>query len=112
MEIAAAPDQWAVNDEQNWAAFLATETGKRFYNKFISYVPPLLTSGETNAILIRTGEVNGFRLALNALQDMVQGPPPGATTDAGTNYPAPEDDSKWNDGQKLQVETEPAANNV
>ncbi len=30
MEIQAGALDWAVNDEQNWASFLNTETGRRF----------------------------------------------------------------------------------
>jgi hypothetical protein len=99
MEIQAGALDWAVNDEQNWASFLNTETGRRFLPRLLEGVPQLLDSGETNAILIRTGTVRGFQLAVQEMSRMAQTQPPVSTPEG--NYPPLEKDSAWSDGLKM-----------
>jgi hypothetical protein len=99
MEIQAGPLDWASNDYDNWAAFLNTETGRRFLPRLLESVPPLIEGGDTNAILIRTGVVRGFQLAVQELARMARndGPPPKVVD----THPPLEDDKAWNDGQTL-----------
>jgi hypothetical protein len=99
MEITAGPLDWASNDEQNWAAFLNTETGRRFVSRLLEAVPSLLDEGDTNKILIRTGVVRGFQLAVQELMRMAQAQ--GKPEQVVDNYPPLEKDEAWADGKKL-----------
>lgn len=102
LEITASPLEWATNDEENWANFLASPTGTRLIPKLMELCPPLLASGGVNEILIRSGEVRGFQLVARAIFDLTQATPK-APPDT-TNYPPPENDAAWKDGQKLEKE--------
>lgn len=85
--------EFTSDDNANWAAFLRTQTGQRILPKLVENAPRLLASGDTNAILIRNGELLGFTAAVQALlelQSVPQAPQRGTE-----NYPALEDDSAW-----------------
>lgn len=109
MEINAGPLDWAAPDEEKWASFLNSETGRRFLPRLLEGVPPLLDGGDTNAILIRTGVVRGFQLAVQELSRMAQHEPKSETPSGG-NYPPLENDAAWGDGQKLDptLQTKPS----
>ena len=79
--------------------FLGTRAGQRLFSRAAADCPQLLTEGETNAILCRTGEVTGFMKALQTLSALTVEDKP-ASVDSAT-YPAPEDDDLWKDGRKL-----------
>lgn len=105
VEIVAKPDDWLVTDQEKWAAFLDSETGKRLIAAVADSAPPLLCKGEINEILIRTGEVRGIQACLRELISRAHPSAPVAEVDARTAYPALENDAAWNDGQKLTPET-------
>lgn len=106
MEIEAGPLDWAITDEQNWAAFLNSETGRRFLPRVLEAVPQLLEGGDTNAILIRTGVVRGFQLAIQELSRMAQHE--AVTKLPEGNYPPLDKDSAWDDGKKLDPALKPS----
>lgn len=99
MEIVARPEDWTQVDEQRLAEFLNTDTGKRLIPKLTESCPPLLEAGENNAILIRSGMVLAYGKILDNL--MMLAHPPGPPAPVQQAYPPLEDDSKWDDGQKL-----------
>jgi hypothetical protein len=98
MEISADPLAWTTLDSDSLAKFLDTETGKRLVPKLADASPTLFDRGDTNALLIRTGEVRGVQIILREILMLAHPPPPMKPTDS--NYPPPEDDSKW-DGPKI-----------
>lgn len=93
---------WGTDDEVLWNAFLKTNTGARLLPKLAERVPALLDGGDTvNKILIRSGEVRGFQLAISAMLELTHSPPMPVKSET-TNYPALDDDNKWEDGQITQ----------
>lgn len=104
MEVTASPLDWAINDEENWLKFLGTETGRRVLGRLMEFAPVLLEKGDTNEIMIRSGELRGFQLAARALLEMAQSAPKATTSNDAGNYPPPEKDSAWGDGLKLEPE--------
>jgi hypothetical protein len=102
MEILARSDDWTPNDSDNLAKFLETDTGKRLIPNLVQHCPALLDKGETNAILIRNGEVRAWNGMIESLFVLAHPPAPTAAPNA-TEYPALEDDKAWNDGQKLEA---------
>jgi hypothetical protein len=101
MEILANDSDWTPTDELALAAFLGTSTGRRFIPSLVSASPGLLTGGEINAILIRTGEVRAFQTVIEAI--LIMAHPPASLREPGNAYPALEDDNAWADGQRLDV---------
>lgn len=101
MEYLARPDEWIAPDSENLAKFLDTDTGKRLLSELSKGCPELLVSGDTNAIMIRTGEVRAFSRMIEQLLLLAHPPAPSPSHDDA--YPALTDDSKWADGQKLAV---------
>lgn len=101
MEITNASElEFSSDDTANWAAFLRTQTGQRLLPKLVESAPRLLSGGGTNEILVRNGELLGFQRAIQTLLELtivpqVLAPPANA-------YPSLEDDSQWNDSQKLK----------
>lgn len=102
MELLAKTTDWTTVDEERWAAFLETETGKRLLPKLAETTPALLPGGETNSILIRNGEVRAFLTVIETLLGLAHPEPPAA--EHSPAYPPPEDDRYWNDGAKLNPE--------
>lgn len=101
MEIlVSGPNDWTQFDAENLVKFLETETGKRFLPKITEQVPVLFDGGDTNKILIRSGEVRAFNLMLEHV--MLLAHPPAPVVEPASEYPAPEDDKAWNDGQRLE----------
>jgi len=85
---------WSPTDTTLWATFLNTETGRRLIPKLAEAAPLLLPGGELNAVLIRSGELRGFQLALHELLNLtaVQEPEQSSTQEA---YPALLDNKAW-----------------
>ncbi len=104
MEIIAGELDWTHIDAEKWDAFLRSETGKRLIPKMIESAPALLATGDTNSILIRTGEFRGFQTAANRLLELAHSTPPTPIA-VQNEYPPLEDDAAWNDGKKLEPET-------
>jgi hypothetical protein len=99
MEIVAGELDWTSTDEQNLLIFLGTPTGKRFIPRLAELAPVLLSEGETNKLLLRMGEFKGRQETLRDIFALSQSQPRQARSVPG--YPPPEDDSLWNDGQKI-----------
>jgi hypothetical protein len=100
IEIVAKPSDWLTTDQERWAAFLDTETGRRLLPNLAESAPQLLAEGDINKILIRSGEVRGYQ---NVLQNLILMAHPSAKVETvnATEYPPLTDDAKWNDGQTL-----------
>lgn len=88
------------NDRQAWKNFLATKTGLRLFPKILESVPILLAAGDTNALLVRNGEVRGFSMAVQVALGLTE-PPPEPVTPERNAYPSLYDDAAHNDGQSL-----------
>jgi hypothetical protein len=106
IEIVAKATDWLHTDQEHWAAFLETETGKRLLPTLAESAPQLLAEGDINKVLIRSGEVRGYQ---SVLKDLILLAHPSAQVEPSTTteYPPLTDDSKWNDGNKLTPETKP-----
>jgi hypothetical protein len=101
MEIVAGPLDWTAVDEENFAKFLDTETGKRLVPKLLECVPDLLSGGEINAILIRSGEVRSYRSMVSTLISLAHPAPKLHADEQRSEYPPLVDDAAWADGHKL-----------
>lgn len=91
---------WSTDDEALWNAFLKTNTGARLIPKLAERVPALLGSGDANSILIRSGEVRGFQIAIASMLELTHSPPLPVKSEAA-NYPDLTDDAQWTDGQTV-----------
>lgn len=101
MEIlVSGPNDWTQFDAENLAKFLETDTGKRFLPKLTEQIPTLFDGGETNRILIRSGEVRAFNQVLE--QVLLLAHPPAPVSPQVPEYPALENDNAWNDGQRIE----------
>lgn len=101
MEVTNDSLEWDSEDMVQWRAFLKTRAGQRLIPKLLENIPGLLPGGDTNAILIRNGEVRGWTESGRALLALQFPAPEVMQAEA---YPPLTDDSKWDDGKKL---TEP-----
>jgi len=114
MEIIATELEWTQTDREIWSRFLDTPTGRRLIPKLLEFAPALLEKGDTNAILIRSGEIRGLQSTVTNILSMaradMENQPPAKVIDS---YPPLEDDSAWEDGKKLVEEpTKPTANDI
>jgi hypothetical protein len=75
-------------------------TGKRLLPKLLEACPSNLRKGDVNEILIRSGEVLGWKEAVQGLLALAHRPVTNVN-DQPESFPNLEDDSKWADGQKL-----------
>lgn len=91
--------EWDSDDTAAWNAFLRTRPGQRLLPKMLESAPALLLAGETNAILIKTGELAGFQNAARTLLFLAN-PPPEVKSESAL-YPALDDDNAWPDKEKL-----------
>lgn len=72
MEIIREGPEWTSEDVSNFRAWLDTQTGRRLLPKLAESAPPLLAGGNTNDILIRSGDLRGFQLAVRTLLGMTE----------------------------------------
>lgn len=100
MQIANDGLEFDSVDKFAWKTFLATRAGLRLIPKLAEHAPQLLGSGDTNSILIKSGELRGFQLAIITLLSLAEPPAPPAPPERN-DYPPLDDDAKWNDGQSL-----------
>jgi hypothetical protein len=100
MEIVADASQWTQIDEEAFFKFLQTETGKRLLPRLAEMAPLLLEEGDTNKVLIRAGKLKGYQEALMNLLGLSHHIEE-QRTDNQSAYPPLEDDSKWDDGNKI-----------
>ena len=102
MEIIAGAMEWLPTDEENLAKFLDTDTGKRLLPKLADLAPDLLAAGDTNSILIRTGELRGYRDVMRTILTLAHPPARSDVSDGKPGEYVPLDDDKhWGDKQKL-----------
>lgn len=101
MEVTNVALEWDSEDTALWAAFLKTRTGQRLIPKIVEETPELLRGGETNEICVRAGEVRGFQSVIRAMLVLAT-PQRELTLQTTDNYPPLTDDTKWDDGAKLE----------
>lgn len=89
---------WTSDDEARWNEFLKTPTGRKLIPKALEASPGLLPSGESNAILIRSGEIRGIQHFVKELLNLTHAPPLPAVQESA--YPDLDDDSKWAEYEK------------
>lgn len=99
MEITNDALDWTSEDIDLWSQFLRTQTGSRLIPKMLEACPQLLENGDTNAILIRSGIVQGMGNAARAILSLALHPQ--KEQKSVSDYPALEDDAAWPDGRKL-----------
>lgn len=104
METVISTPEWTSEDVQNLRTFLQTRSGARLLPKLVEVIPALLEEGDTNKILIRSGKVTGCQEIIKALVALAGPEPLPPQEETSTEYQSLTDDSKWNDGQKLQLE--------
>lgn len=92
--------EWDSLDFFALKTFLATRAGLRLIPRICESIPALLGKGESNEILIRSGELRGFQLAIQTLLSLAE-PPPKEAPPERTAYPPLDADDQWNDGQSL-----------
>lgn len=103
MEITGTITEWdAAEDTAAWRQFLETRTGRRLIPKVLESCPALLANGDVNSILIRSGEMRGFQMVLQALLSLSQPEPTLPANDSPSAYPPLDDDAAWKDGQKVK----------
>lgn len=101
MEITSLVEWDESEDREILFQFLRTKTGQRLLPKVADSVPPLLGSGDTNAILIRNGEVLGFQKAIRTLLELSLAAPKPEETQPSGAYARLEDDAAWADGKSI-----------
>lgn len=89
---------WTSDDRDNLRAFFSTPTGQKLIPTLANSVPPLLSGGETNSLLVRMGEVRGSGARLEQLW-LLAYPLPEVEQPANPEYPSLVDDEAWADGQ-------------
>lgn len=108
MEVTNDPVEWDLQEDfEILRQFLKSRTGQRLIPRMLEELPPLLASGDVNEILIRNGEVRGWQGAVKALLGLATSALPETPETPRGEYAAPEDDSKWSDGQKLSFNKTP-----
>jgi len=100
MEITNARPEWTSDDVAIFRQFIESPTGRRLVPALAHNAPMLLRKGETNDILIRTGELAGFQDGLQALLNMAY--PMSEPAKPEEAFPALENDAAWNDGNQLK----------
>ncbi len=102
MEITNSAVEWdEQEDREIFAQFLRTRTGQRLLPKVVESAPTLLAGGGVNEILIRSGELRGFQLAVSSMLALSATIIPDITPAVGGAYASPEDDAAWGDGKKV-----------
>jgi hypothetical protein len=106
MEISTDQLPWHPEDEEAWQKFLATQHGSRLIPKLLESAPELLDGEDVNKTLVRNGELRGWQAAVRTLITLSHAQPrlPDQTQN---NYPAPEDDRQWADGEKITEQHKP-----
>jgi hypothetical protein len=101
MDITPDALDWDSNDTINLRNFLKTQTGTRLLPKIAEGFPLLLASGESNAILIRSGEVRGMQDVLKSILALAY--PPAEVKQSNDNYPDLTNDEAWKDGNNIKT---------
>lgn len=88
--------EWTSDDAIALRTFLESVSGQRFLFHVAENCPELLGGGESNSVLIRSGEVKGYSSSLKNILSLTIEPPQTAIP-VSSNYPDLDDDSKWID---------------
>jgi hypothetical protein len=93
--------QWESSNASELREFLKTRTGLKLLKALAVEEPELLGKGETNEVLIRSGETRQHKFITSFLLTLT-GEFHAEEEDSSSidNYPSLTDDSKW-DGDKL-----------
>lgn len=102
MEITINEIQWTPDDVVALINFLNTQTGAKMASKLAEMAPPLLSEGDTNKILIRSGEVLGMQNTIRNLLSLTRVVPLESEQPGITEYPSLTDDAHWQDGHRLK----------
>jgi hypothetical protein len=98
---------WTSVDAKAWSDLLRTDTGKKLLRAVSQEKPELLGKGDTNDILIRSGEARhhdsiiAFLLTLTGADTEIDDDPSQDST-----YPSLMDDTQW-EGEKLHDPDKP-----
>lgn len=88
---------WDSEDQAHWREFLMTRAGQRLLPKVLESAPTLLAKGETNELMIRSGELRGWSECVRTFLSLTA--PAPAPTAEPTNYPDLNNDAAWSDGK-------------
>jgi hypothetical protein len=102
MEITVNEIQWTPDDVVALINFLNTQSGAKLASKLAEMTPPLLSEGDTNKILIRSGEVLGMQNTIRNLLSLTRVIPVENDSSDASEYPSLTDDARWIDGQKIR----------
>lgn len=91
--------EWNSEDVSLLRQFLESRSGLKFAPRLAELAPTLLDGGHANKTLVRNGELRGYQQALQNIFFLAY--PPAEAPKETQAYPPIEDDSQWNDGQKL-----------
>jgi hypothetical protein len=95
MQVTNDTIEWTSDNAALLHEFLKTPTGQRLLPRIAEQVPALLSGGDVNALLIRSGEVRGYQDALrNLLAASMPTPEPAK---AESSYPSLDDPANWNE---------------
>lgn len=95
--------EWSSDDAAALKLFLESDLGARAMAHVLVDQPSLLDGSDVNKTLVASGQVQGFVLAVESLFRLTYEQP--TPTEAHTDYPNLDDDSKWKDGANAQQST-------
>ena len=88
-----------------WNSFLNTPTGQRLLEQVALSRPDLLSGGDTNNILIRSGEARQHEILVSLILTLAGGKIETDVADpVPSSYPDLNDDTMWNDGKSVNPE--------
>jgi len=96
---------WTSTDAAELKSFLKTETGLRLLHAIALEEPELLRKGDTNEILIRSGEVAQHKHVASFILTLTGETFEHHEDSSVNNYPSLTDDAAW-DGPKLNENPE------
>lgn len=102
MEITVNEIQWTPDDVVALINFLNTQSGAKLASKLAELTPPLLSKGDTNEILIRSGEVLGMQNTIRNLLSLTRVAPVESNQSGISEYPDLLDDAAHADGHVLK----------
>lgn len=95
MEVTQNPLDWTSDDVLNWQKFLTSQTGSRLIPRVLEFIPDLLAKGDINEILIRSGEVRGWRSCIHQLIFLTSVVEAKTFPNTPPNFPPLDEDLAW-----------------
>lgn len=95
MEVTQQPLDWTSDDVLNWQKFLTSQTGSRLIPRVLEFIPDLLAKGDINEILIRSGEVRGWRNCIGQLLFLTSVVKSSTDSAKQSNFPPLDEDLAW-----------------